>query len=90
MTSDDLKQLVRDQLDRLGISQAELARRAGMRPPHLSRWLTTDRQLREAQLVAVLDAAGLDVRPHDAPERTAGRAKKGPTPPGGADPAVVG
>lgn len=47
---------------RQGVSQAELARRVGSNQPQLSAWERGMRPITVAQLAALLDAVGLDLR----------------------------
>jgi transcriptional regulator with XRE-family HTH domain len=53
---------LRQMRKRQGVSQVELARRVGSSQPQLSAWERGIRPITVAQLAALLDALGLDLR----------------------------
>lgn len=56
-----IKQAILAEIERAGWQRAELARRAGMTPPALSRYLNSDRPIRSDVLERLLAALGLAV-----------------------------
>ena len=50
------------ELARRGMSQSELARRAGMRQPHLNRWLSGHMDITADRLAVLCEVLGLELR----------------------------
>lgn len=59
---DPLGELVRLQLEAQGLSQAELARRAKVRPVAIRQWLTGARGLRSDRVARCFEALGISCR----------------------------
>lgn len=65
----DLRSAIREAIDRLGISQAEAARRAAVAPTHLCAYLGGGREMRSDSVERLLAALGLVVRPGRRPAK---------------------
>lgn len=59
----DMRQIIRDELKRQGMSQARLAELAGMTIPRVSDYLNAKRDVQGETLRRMLEALGLEVRP---------------------------
>ncbi len=55
--------MIRDRLDRIGMTQAELAELAGMTEPRVSDYLNGKRDVYAATLNRMLEALNLEIRP---------------------------
>ena len=61
MTSSGLVQKIYQLFSGLGLSQAELARRIGMQPSHLNRFLKGHGDMGSARLISLLSELGVDL-----------------------------
>lgn len=68
----DARQTIRDELARIGMSQSELARRAGMTQPHVNRWLSGHADITAERLGVLCEVLGLDLRRGSARTRPRG------------------